>query len=40
MIQKILITDLYYEKDKENRALLSLYIQLEATYLRMKNNES
>ncbi|EDT22816.1 head-tail connector protein [Clostridium perfringens] len=40
MIQKILITDLYYEKDKENKALLSLYIQLEATYLRMKNNES
>lgn len=40
MIQKILITDLYYERDKENRALLSLYIQLEAAYLGVKKYEN
>lgn len=40
MIQKILITDLYYERDKENRALLSLYIQLEAAYLGVKKREN
>lgn len=40
LIQKILITDLYYEKDKENKALLSLYIQLEATYLGVKKHEN
>lgn len=39
MVQIILITDLYNERDVENRALTALYIQLETAYIGEKNNE-
>lgn len=34
MVQRILVTDLYNERDEENKALLSYYIQLEVAYQR------
>lgn len=40
MVQKILITDLYNERDRENQALTSYYIQLELAYKRLLNNEN
>ncbi|WWU66131.1 head-tail connector protein [Clostridium baratii] len=39
MVQRILIADLYNERDVENRALTALYIQLETAYIGEKNNE-
>lgn len=38
MAQRIIITDLYNEKETENRALTSLYIQLELEYRRCLRN--
>ena len=40
MVQRILITDLYNERDTENKALTSYYIQLELTYKELLNNEN
>lgn len=40
MVQKILITDLYNERDRENQALTSYYIQLELAYKELLNNEN
>lgn len=34
MAQRIIITDLYNERDIENKALISTYIQLELEYRR------
>ena len=38
MTQRIIITDLYNEKESENRALTSLYTQLELEYRRCLKN--
>lgn len=40
MVQRILITDLYNERDTENKALTSHYIQLELAYKEILNNEN
>lgn len=40
MVQRILITDLYNERDTENKALTSYYIQLELAYKEVLNNEN
>lgn len=40
MVQRILITDLYNEKSVENKALTSLYTQLELEYRRFINAKS
>nr|DAF76771.1 MAG TPA: hypothetical protein [Caudoviricetes sp.] len=37
MVQRVLITDLYNEKSVENKALTSLYTQLELEYRRCLN---
>ncbi len=38
MVQRVLITDLFNEKSTENKALTSLYTQLELEYRRCLNN--
>lgn len=40
MVQRILITDLYSERDTENKALISYYIQLEVAYKGVLNSET
>lgn len=40
MVQRILITDLYNERDTENKALISYYIQLELAYKETLSNEN
>ncbi|MBS6503883.1 MAG: head-tail connector protein [Clostridium sp.] len=40
MVQRILITDLYNERDTENKALTSFYIQLELAYKEALINEN
>ena len=40
MLQRIVITDLYNERDTENKALTSHYIQLELAYKELLNNEN
>ena len=40
MVQRILITDLYNERDTENKALTALYIQLEVAYKGELSNEN
>lgn len=35
MAQKIFINDMYYEKDTENKSLLSYYTKLELAYRRL-----
>lgn len=40
MVQRILITDLYNERDTENKALTSYYIQLELAYKEAVSNEN
>lgn len=40
MVQRILITDLYNERDTENKALTSYYIQLELAYKEVLDNEN
>ena len=37
MVQRVLITDLFNEKSTENKALTSLYTQLELEYRRCLN---
>ena len=39
MLQRVLITDLFNEKSTENKALTSLYTQLELEYRRCLNAE-
>ena len=39
MVQRVLITDLFNEKSTENKALTSLYTQLELEYRRCLNAE-
>lgn len=40
MVQRILITDLYNERDTENKALTAFYIQLEVAYKEELSNEN
>ena len=40
MVQRILITDIYNERDTENKALISYYIQLEVAYREVLNSET
>ena len=40
IVQRILITDLYNERDTENKALTSFYIQLELAYKEELRNEN
>lgn len=40
MVQKIIVTDLYNERDTENKALTSYYIQLELAYKGALINEN
>ena len=38
MVQRVLITDLFNEKSTENKALISLYTQLELEYRKCIDN--
>lgn len=40
MVQRILITDLYNERDTENKSLTSYYIQLELEYKEVLSHEN
>ena len=40
MVQRVLITDLYNERDTENKALTSYYIQLELEYKEVISYEN
>ncbi len=40
MVQRVLITDLYNERDTENKALTSYYIQLELEYKEVLSYEN